>query len=134
MESIDAIEENPAMVHRAGACAVIHSDDANLIQHLNHEAAVAMAAGNRAGLNITRPEAIAWITLNPAKALGIAVRTGSLEPGKMADVVIWSTDPFSIYSVAEKVFIDGALTYDRRDPRYQPRSDFELGQPSMRGR
>jgi imidazolonepropionase-like amidohydrolase len=122
------------MVHRAGACAVIHSDDPNLTQHLNHEAGIAMAAGNRAGLNITRPEAIAWITLNPARALGIAERTGSLEPGKMADVVLWSTDPFSVYSVAEKVFVDGALAYDRRDPRYQPKSDFEVGQPAMGSR
>jgi imidazolonepropionase-like amidohydrolase len=113
---------------------VIHSDDPNLIQHLNHQAGIAMAAGNRAGLNITEPEAITWITSNPAKSLGIADKTGSLEPGKMADVVIWSADPFSIYSVADKVFIDGGLAYDRHDPRYQPHSDFELGQPGLRSR
>ncbi|HEU4531111.1 MAG TPA: amidohydrolase family protein, partial [Steroidobacteraceae bacterium] len=75
-------------------------------------------------------QAIAWITSNPARALGIAGQTGSIEPGKMADVVLWSRDPFSVYAVAEQVFIDGALVYDRHDARYQPRSDFELGQPA----
>jgi imidazolonepropionase-like amidohydrolase len=88
-----------------------------------------MAAGNRIGFGITRAEAISWITANPAKAMGIADQTGSLVAGKRADVVIWSGDPFSVYSVAETVFIDGAVVYDRKDPRYQPKSDFELGIP-----
>ena len=97
--------------------------------HLNQEAGIAMGSGNRIGLNITPAEAIAWITLNPAKAMGIADRTGSLEPGKMADLVLWNANPFSIYAKADKVFIDGGLAFDRADPRYQPKSDFELGQP-----
>ena len=53
--------------------------------------------------------------------------TGSLAAGKMADVVVWSGDPFSVYSRAEKVFVDGALLYDRNDPKRQPHTDFELG-------
>jgi imidazolonepropionase-like amidohydrolase len=118
------------MVDRAGACATLSSDDANLIQHLNEEAGIAMGAANRAGLNMDRSRAIRWITLNPAKALGIDSKTGSLEPGKMADVVIWTQDPFSVYALADKVFIDGALAYDRRRPSATPRSDFELGLPS----
>jgi len=130
MEGFDGIEENVAMVDRAGACATLSSDDANLIQHLNEEAGIAMGAANRAGLNVDRARAIRWITLNPAKALGIDAKTGSLEPGKMADVTIWSQDPFSIYALADKVFIDGALAYDRRHPSATPRSDFELGLPS----
>ncbi|MFN7111022.1 MAG: amidohydrolase family protein, partial [Brevundimonas sp.] len=73
--------------------------------------------------------AIGWITSNAAKAIGIADQTGSLEAGKRADVVIWSADPFSIYARADQVFIDGALTFDRTNPAYQPTSDFELGQP-----
>jgi imidazolonepropionase-like amidohydrolase len=100
-----------------------------MTQRLNQEVAIAMAAGNRIGLKITEAEAIAWITINPAKAMGIDGQTGSLVAGKRADVVLWSANPFSVYAQADKVFIDGALVYDRRDPRYQPKSDFELGQP-----
>ncbi len=129
MESIDGIEANAALAHRAGACVIIHSDDPIITQHLNQEAGIAMGAGNRIGLNITPAEAIAWITLNPARAAGVADRTGSLEVGKMADLVIWSANPFSIYAKADKVFIDGGLAFDRFDKRYQPRADFELGQP-----
>ena len=81
--------------------------------------------------DIPRAEAIKWITANPAKAMGIADKTGSLEPGKAADIVVWSRDPFSVYAQAEKVFIDGALVYDRKDARFQPKSDFELGQPGQ---
>ena len=129
MESFDGIEANAAIAFRAGACTVIHSDDATITQRLNQEAAIAMAAGNRIGLNITEAEAIAWITANPARAMGVEGETGSLVAGKRADVVLWSADPFSIYAQAEQVFIDGALVYDRHDPRYQPRSDFDLDQP-----
>ena len=130
MESYDSTEANAALVHRAGACAIIHSDADYIAQHLNQEAALAVTAGNRVGLGITRAEAIAWITLNPARALGIGKETGSLEPGKAADVVVWSRDPFSVYAQAEHVFIDGAEVFDRPHPR-QPRSDFELGLPSQ---
>jgi imidazolonepropionase-like amidohydrolase len=65
--------------------------------------------------------------VNPARTLGIADQTGSLEQGKMADVVLWDGNPFSVYTRAEKVFIDGALVYDRNDPSRQPQSDFTLG-------
>ncbi|MDZ4320074.1 MAG: amidohydrolase, partial [Phenylobacterium sp.] len=130
MEALDAIEENAALVDaQQGSCAVIHSDDAELTQRLNQEAAAALSAGRRAGLNISEEHAIGWITSNAAKAIGIADQTGSLEAGKRADVVIWSADPFSIYARADQVFIDGALTFDRTNPAYQPTSDFELGQP-----
>jgi imidazolonepropionase-like amidohydrolase len=128
MESLDGIDANAAILWKAGACVVIHSDDPIMTQRLNQEAAIAMTAGNKLGYGISRAEAIKWITANPAKAMGIADKTGSLEPGKNADLVVWSRDPFSVYAQAEQVFIDGALTYDRHDPRYQPKSDFELGQ------
>lgn len=130
MEANDAIEENAAILTRAGVCVAIHSDDANLIQRLNQEAALALEAGHRAGIDIPEAEAIKWITAYPAKMMGILDQTGTLEPGKMADVVIWSADPFSVYAVAERVFIDGAPVYDSRDRRLQPKSDFELGQPN----
>ncbi|HYC02650.1 MAG TPA: amidohydrolase family protein [Azospirillaceae bacterium] len=134
MEAFDGIEENPALVHAKGGCTVIHSDDETIIQRLNQEAATAMAAGNRLGLNITRADAIKWVTANPAKAIGVLDKTGTLEAGKMADVVLWSADPFSVYAVAEKVFIDGAVAYDRADRRFQPQTDFELGQPGKESR
>ncbi len=129
MESYDGIRENIALVDHAGACAIVHSDDANGIQRLNQEAAKAMAAGNRIGMGITPEHAFTWLSLNPAKGLGIADRTGSLEAGKMADVVLWSGNPFSVYARPERVWIDGALIYDWADPAKRPVADFELGQP-----
>jgi imidazolonepropionase-like amidohydrolase len=131
MESLDGIEENAPMIDAAGGCAIIHSDDGLLIQRLNQEAGIAMTAAHHAGMNIARGQAIKWITANPAKAMGVGDRVGTLEPGKMADVVLWSADPFSVYAVAEKVWIDGALSWDRADPRYQGASDFVLGQPGQ---
>jgi imidazolonepropionase-like amidohydrolase len=130
MEALDAVEANAALVDAPpGSCAVIHSDDAELTQRLNQEAAAALAAGRRIGMDIPEERAIAWITLNPARSLGIADQTGSLEAGKRADVVIWSANPFSVYARADQVFIDGGLAFDRFNPAYQPVSDFELGQP-----
>ncbi len=126
-EAYDQVRENAAMLEKAKACAIIHSDSALGIQHLNQETAKAMAAGNHRGLNLKPKDVIAWITSNAAKAIGIADQTGSLEAGKMADIVIWSGNPFSVYSKAEKVFIDGSLKYDRDDPALQPVSDFDIG-------
>lgn len=129
MESYDAISENLALLQKAGACAMIHSDDANGIQRLNQEVAKALAAGRRAGINISDALAWTWLTINPAKALGIADQTGSLKAGKMADLVLWNANPFSVYARPEKVWIDGALLYDANNPKLRPVSDFELGQP-----
>ncbi len=125
MEAFDGIRENIAIVDAAGACATLHSDDPVGIQHLNQEAAKAMAAGRRAGLAIAPERAIMWLTANPARAVGVYDKVGSLEPGKQADVVLWSRDPFSIYAKADLVFIDGALRHDRNRPRQD--SDFSIG-------
>ena len=129
MESYDAINENIAFVHNAGACAIVHSDDPNGIQRLNQEAAKAIAAGRRAGIDISEQVAWTWLSSNPAKALGIFDQTGSLKAGKNADVVLWNGDPFSAYTRPDKVWIDGAMMYDSANPRIRPVSDFELGQP-----
>ncbi|MBU3920667.1 MAG: amidohydrolase family protein, partial [Alphaproteobacteria bacterium] len=129
MEAYDGIRENIPLVHNAGACAIVHSDSEVGIQRLNQEAAKAWSDGKRVGIDIPMEVAWQWLSINPAKSLGIDGKTGSLEPGKMADVVIWSGDPFSTYSKAEKVYIDGALMFDRNDPANQPVMDFELGQP-----
>ena len=126
MESYDGILENVPFVHAAGACAMIHSDDQNGIQRLNQEVAKTWAHGNRAGLNISKAEAWKWLSTNPAKALGIFDETGTLEAGKRADVVMWSADPFTTYARPEKVFIDGALLFDK-ESGLKPKSDFRLG-------
>ena len=126
MESYDSILENVPFVHAAGACAMIHSDDENGIQRLNQEVAKTWANGNRAGLNISKAEAWKWLSTNPAKALGILEETGTLETGKRADIVLWSDDPFTTYARPEKVFIDGALLFDK-DSGLKPKSDFRLG-------
>ena len=76
---------------------------------------------------MTREQAIRWITINPAWALGIDGVTGSLEPGKSADVVLWSGDPFSVYTKAERVYNEGRLVFDRNDPAHQLQTDFNLG-------
>ena len=129
LEAYDGIQENIALVDRPeGGCAIVHSDSSEGIQRLNQEAAKAMTRGQRAGLEIPPERAIRWITANPAKSMGILEQTGTLEPGKMADVVLWNGNPFSVYAKADQVFIDGLLAYDRNDPSHQPVSDFELGQ------
>jgi len=128
MEAFDGIQENIALVDRpAGSCAIVHSDSEEGIQRLNQEAAKVMAHAKLAGMEIAPERAIAWVTANPARSMGILDQTGTLEPGKMADVVLWNGNPFSVYAQAEQVYIDGARMYDRRDPSRQPRSDFMLG-------
>ena len=93
-----------------------------------------MHAGRRVGIEISEEEALRWITLNPAWSLGIDHLTGSLDAGKMADIVVWDRAPFSVYAKAEQVYIDGELVYDRDDPTHQPHSDFGLGLiPEQRG-
>lgn len=129
MEAYDSINENLALVHAAGACAMIHSDDQLGIQRLNQEVAKALAAGRRLGIEVTDGEAVAWFTSNPARGLGIFDETGSIEEGKRADIVLWSAHPFSTYAVADHVYIDGALMFDREDPERRTVRDFTLGQP-----
>jgi imidazolonepropionase-like amidohydrolase len=134
MEAMDAVRANMALVDKAGARVVVHSDDPSGSQRLNQEAAKGMMAGRAIGIPVTEDEAIKWLTINPAWALGLDDRIGSIEVGKNADLVLWSGDPFSVYSRPERVWIDGALLYDRRDPTEQWRTDFELGfVPDTRG-
>jgi imidazolonepropionase-like amidohydrolase len=131
MESYDGIPENIAFVDAApNGCAIVHSDSEEGIQRLNQEAAKAIAYGGRAGLNVPPERAIRWLTANPAKVLGILERTGTLEAGKMADVVVWNGNPFSVYALADLVFIDGVVRYDRANPTIAPESDFLIGQPA----
>ena len=128
-EAYDMVQANIAIVDQAGngtGCAIVHSDDEIGIQHLNVEAAKALSAGIKAGYDISKARAMNWITSNPAKAAGIYDQTGSLKVGKNADVVLWSKNPFSIYALAEKVYIDGAIAFDRSSG-LEPSSDFDVG-------
>ncbi|HEX2082458.1 MAG TPA: amidohydrolase, partial [Xanthomonadaceae bacterium] len=129
MEAFDGIQENIALVDRPqNGCAIVHSDSDEGIQRLNQEAAKVMAHAAQAGIDIPPERAIRWLTQNPARAMGILDRTGTLAPGKMGDVVVWNGNPFSVYAHAEQVYVDGARVYDRSDKARQPVSDFMLGQ------
>ena len=128
-EAYDMSIANIAIVDQARGgtgCAIVHSDDESGIQRLNQEAAKALAAGRRAGFEISEGRAMTWITKNPAKSLGILDQTGTLDMGKDADVVIWSGNPFSVYTKAEQVYIDGALAFDKAT-NFMPHTDFDLG-------
>jgi imidazolonepropionase-like amidohydrolase len=126
MEAFDGLPQNVALLQRAGARAIMHSDSATEIRRLNQEAGKARAAGRRFGLDSTDDEVLRWVTANPAWALGIEKEVGTLEQGKRADVAVWNGNPFSVYTLAQQVLVDGELVYDRakKDP---PLSDFELG-------
>jgi len=134
MEAYDGIPENIAFIDAAPeGCAIVHSDSEEGIQRLNQEAAKAMTYGALAGLSVPPERAIRWLTANPAKSLGLLARVGTLEAGKMADLVVWNGTPFSVYAQADLVFIDGALRFDRAHPESAPPSDFLLGQPAAPG-
>ena len=128
-EAYDMVQANIAIVDQARngtGCAIVHSDSEIGIQHLNQEAAKALSAGNRAGYNISKARAMKWITSNPAKAAGIYEQTGSLKVGKNADLVVWSGDPFSVYTKVIEVYIDGAVAFDKNNS-LKPVSDFDIG-------
>ena len=133
MEAYDGIRENVAIVDEAGACAIVHSDSASGIQRLNQESAKVIGAAARVGIDIAPERAIRWITSNPARALGIEDVAGTLEEDKMADLVIWDGNPFSVYTRAERVYVDGALLYDRNNPAGNPVTDFSLGTAAATG-
>jgi imidazolonepropionase-like amidohydrolase len=103
----DAIPYNGALMWEQGITVAFNSDDAEMARRLNQEAAKAVKYGN-----VPEEEALKFVTLNPAKLLHIDNRTGSLAPGKDADVVIWSENPLCIYAKAEKTFVDGVCYFD----------------------
>ena len=127
LEAFDTISQNVALVDAVGACAIVHSDSPEGIQRLNQEAAKAMAAARRAGMAVSEARAMRWITLNAAQALGIDDETGSIEVGKAADLVLWNRSPFSVYALADVVWIDGHAHYDRK-AGHMPLRDFDLEQ------
>jgi len=108
IEAIDAIPFNAALMARKGVLVSFNSDDAELMRHLNSEAGKAMKYG---GLNET--EALAMVTINPAKQLGIDKTVGSIEVGKDADMVLYDGFPLSDLAKVQKVLIDGTVYFDR---------------------
>ncbi len=108
LEAYEAIPYNAAIMHRRGVLASLNSDNPNLARRMNLEAAKALRYGD-----LSRQEALALVTINPARQLEIAGRTGSLAAGKDADVVIWNGDPLSVYSSADYTFVDGKMVFSR---------------------
>jgi imidazolonepropionase-like amidohydrolase len=125
LEAFDSAMAGAAMLHAAGARAVIHSDSPIGIQRLNQEAAKALRAGRQAGLQLTELDALSWITTNAAWTLGIDDRTGRLAPGLRADVVLWDGPPLSVYARPTHVFVDGVPVVDLERPAVW--SDFSIG-------
>ncbi|MBU8894440.1 amidohydrolase [Corallococcus sp. H22C18031201] len=126
MEAWDGIPENAGLVSQAGGRAVIHSDSGLGIQRLNQEAAKALWRARESGIPVSEEEALRWVTLHPAWVMGVDDVTGSLEPGKMADVVLWRGHPLSVYARAERVWADGVVTFDAATGPVDD-SDFEVG-------
>jgi len=125
-EAFDMIPENAAMLLADGTLATLHSDSPQVIQRFNQEAALAYFRGRQMGLMITADDALKLVTSNAAKVLGIDRVTGSIDPGKMADLTLWDGHPFSVYTRTERVFVDGHQVYHRQG-RGRRSSDFELG-------
>ena len=119
-EVYDAIPYAGALMHNAGVVVSFNSDDRELARHLNHEAAKAVKYGG-----VPPEEALKFVTLNPAKQLRIDRYVGSLEPGKDADLVVWSSSPLSTMSRCEQTWIDGRLFFDRKQ-------DLELRKENQR--
>ncbi|MFO0710578.1 MAG: amidohydrolase family protein [Sandaracinus sp.] len=127
LEAFDAIPENLGLLTQAHVRGVLHSDSPMLVQRLNQEVGKAVTSARAHGVAITDDEALRWITANAAWTLGIEDRVGTLEAGRVADVVVWSAHPFSVYAHADLVFVDGVLEHDRSVDPVGRRSDFEVG-------
>src|SRR5258708_345709 len=110
MEAYDAIAYNGAIMQKRGVVVSFNSDSDELARRLNLEDAKAVRWGD-----LKDEEAIKFNTINPAIQLRIDKHTGSLEPGKDADFVIWSGHPLSVYTVAEQTWVDGVKEFDRAE-------------------
>jgi imidazolonepropionase-like amidohydrolase len=120
-EAFDAIPYNAAVMTKKGVVSSLNSDDDELMRRLNTEAAKAMKYGG-----LTREEALALVTINPAKQLGVSDKVGSIEVGKDADIVIYDKDPLSNYAKVQKVWIDGNKYFDRdSDVSGRPNKELE---------
>lgn len=109
MEAYDAIPYNVALMVRNGVLTSVNSDSDELGRRLNQDAAKAMKYGG-----LTEDEALRLATINPAIQLGLDHRIGSIEPGKDADLVVWTGHPLSTYSRVETTMIEGDVYFDRQ--------------------
>lgn len=109
LEAYDAIPYNAYILWKAGVVVSINSDSDERMRRLNLDAAKVEKYGG-----VPEQDALQMITLNPAKQLGIAKRTGSIEVGKDGDLVIWTGHPFSVYSRVESTFVEGEMLFDRQ--------------------
>jgi imidazolonepropionase-like amidohydrolase len=110
MEVIDAIPYNGALMHNAGVLVSFNSDSDELARRLNTEAGKAVKYGG-----VPEEEALKFVTWNPARQLKVESRVGSIEPGKDADLALWSGPPLSAYSRCEQTWIDGRRYFDRAE-------------------
>lgn len=110
MEVYDGIPYNAALLHRQGVLTSLNSDSDELARRLNTEAAKAVKYGG-----VPPVEALSMVTLNPARQLGVSDRIGSIEPGKDADLVLWSASPLSSFARVEQTFIEGRRYYGRSE-------------------
>ncbi|MDQ3417789.1 MAG: amidohydrolase family protein [Acidobacteriota bacterium] len=109
IEADDAIPHNAAIMVRKGVLVSINSDSAEHARRLTMEAAKSVRWGG-----LSEDEALALVTINPAKQLRIDSRVGSLDVGKDADITVWTQHPLSSYTTADRVYIDGKQYYDRK--------------------
>ena len=108
VEVTDAIAYNAAIMHKMGLNVCINSDDAEMARRLNQEAGKIVRYGG-----VSEEDALKMVTLNPAKALHVENKVGSIKAGKDADIVIWSDNPLSIYAKSEQTIVDGIVYWDR---------------------
>ncbi len=108
VEAFEAIPHNAALMTDRGVLVSINSDDAEEMRHLNHEAAKAVRWGG-----LSDEQALALVTINPAKQLRIDGRVGSIEVGKDADLVVYDGHPLSSYAVVQTTLVDGRVYFDR---------------------
>jgi len=104
----DATSYNAAIMQKVGVNTIINSDDAEMARRLNQEAGKIVKYGG-----VSEDEAFKMVTLNPAKALHIDNKVGSIKVGKDADVVLWTDNPLSIYAKSLYTIVDGTVYFDR---------------------
>ena len=111
---------NATILAKNGVVTSINSDSGELIRHLYHEAAKTQKYGG-----LTDDDALAMITINPAKQLGVGDRIGSIEEGKEGDIAIFKNHPLSIYAIPQMTIVDGVKYFDIKEDKDDMRLDID---------